>query len=272
LPGAAAAADVVVLWTLATALYAPVLTAARRRFGVSVHELLPGPLGTMLLVAAARPATWVQANSLAVARWIERRARRRAFVAYPAIEGGRRAARPAPEGPVRLVLAGRTNGRKGHEAAIDAVELARARGADLVLDLYGEPFAGQEKQLDSIIRRAGETSFASYRGGYPHTEPPFGAYDLNLFLPSAPESFGLVPVEAWAQGTRTLGVPLGGARESLGLVDAITVSGDVPSIARALEWVDRRRDIVSGVDPSAPAASACTQERRMELWARSLER
>ena len=272
LPPVCKSADVTVLWTLALMLYAPLLALRRRSFGVSVHELLPGPLGAALLRVTTTGAAWVHANSETVRRWVERHdGGRKALLAYPSVRIPPTITKSHRiEGPLRLMLAGRVNGWKGHMEAIEAGRLLRARGCELTLDLYGKPFPGQEDHLAAVLREVRLEDWIQYRGEYEANEPPYAEYDLALCLPRVPEPFGLVPLEAWAHGTRSLGVPRGGAIESLLLVEGITVGETASDVARGVEWYSARRSDLAKVNPNAPAARYCTDDRRKEIWARSL--
>jgi len=271
LPRAALSADVVVLWTLALALYAPALQMRRRRFGVSVHEYFPSRTGNFLARLATTGATWVHTNSLVVRMWIQRAGRLRSgciLTAYPAVGMPPVMPTKVATTSLRLALAGRTNGRKGHLQAIEATVAARMRGLDVSLDLYGDPYPGQEDHLRVILRRASGVPYVTYLGRA--ERPRYQEYDLMLFLPTAPESFGLTPVEAWADGTRTLGVPLGGGAESLALCDALVVEPTGSDILAGIEWYFFNRCKIKPMQRDAPAATLCTVIRRRQMWECSL--
>jgi glycosyltransferase involved in cell wall biosynthesis len=99
-----------------------------------------------------------------------------------------------------------------------------------------------------------------------------GGRDIALVLPIKPEPFGIAALEAWQCGLPVLGIPLGGAAESLALVDGMRTGSDFSTIADDLgllyddplgawryspEWV--------------PAQALCGEEERGNSWARLLE-
>lgn len=271
-PAECRGADLVVLWTLALGLYAPLLRLKRIRFGLSIHELLRSRAGAVLARLASFGASWVHVNSVAVQNWILESTGHLATVVYPSVSPRQdQALDPGPDAPssLRLVLAGRTNGRKGHMSAIDATVLARRRGIAVTLDLFGDPFPGQQRAHETIIDACRHHDEIAYCGAYDSDEPPFSDYDLVLALPTFPEPFGLTPVEAWAAGTRSLGWAAGGLTEALVLADGIVATNaTVSAVADAIEWVARHEGVLlQSPRRDAPAATLCTAERRARHWA-----
>lgn len=271
-PAECRGADLVVLWTLALGLYAPLLRLKRIRFGLSIHELLPSVAGAVLARVASFGASWVHVNSVAVQDWILESTGLLATVVYPSVSprlGQALEPHSDRQSCLRLVLAGRTNGRKGHLAAIDATVLARRRGVAVTLDLFGDPFPGQQRAHDAVLDACRRHDEIVYCGAYDGEAPPFDEYDLVLALPTFPESFGLTPVEAWAAGTRSLGWAAGGLTEALVLADGIVAtSATVSAVADAIEWVARHEGVLlQSPRRDAPAATLCTAERRARHWA-----
>ena len=112
-------------------------------------------------------------------------------------------------------------------------------------------------------------------GDYNGNEPPYAERDLAPVLPHVPESLGFVPLQAWAHETwahetRSLGVPHSGAIESLLLVEAITIRETASDVALVVEWDSSRRSDLATVDPNMPVTRHRTNDRRKEIWARSV--
>ena len=103
-------------------------------------------------------------------------------------------------GPLKVLAAGRVNLQKGFDILIEAIGLVRDAGHDdVVLDIYGEvsdPFFG------SLIQNLGLTGQVRLMGVRPQAELSrlYREYDVLAFPTQPREPFGLVPLEAAAQG------------------------------------------------------------------------
>lgn len=114
--------------------------------------------------------------------------------------------RPSPRptyyssGRLKVLAAGRVNLQKGFDILIEAMGLVRDAGHDdVVLDIYGEvsdPFFG------SLIQNLGLTGQVRLMGVRPQAELSrlYREYDVLAFPTQPREPFGLVPLEAAAQG------------------------------------------------------------------------
>lgn len=266
--------DAVVLWTMALAAYLPLLRARRIRTHLSVHELLPSPAGRALGATAILSSGRIQVNSRATAAWLRQCGvpSRRLDLAYPAAPGYAPFVSREPNGTIRLLLAGRINGTKGHLEAVELVERVRlTSGRDVRLSLAGTAFRGQEEHELALFARIAELSWATYIGEVADIRQGLVDSDFLLVLPQRPESFGITPLEAWAAGRRSLGLPAGGAAEALRMVDGVPVDGSSgDGGAGSLMWALDSPAIVAPPSVKAPVAVLATQERRLASWMRLL--
>jgi glycosyltransferase involved in cell wall biosynthesis len=274
LPATVAAADLVVVWTLALAPYLPALALHKRSSICSVHEIQPGLAGTLLAWTVTRLADGLMANSTATARWLEGCGGRRArpAVAYPVAPVYDPLPPPVARRPFHVLLAGRVNGHKGHIEAVSACRLARAAGLDLRLTLLGSPYPGQEAHLDALLREIEEEDWVAYPGQVDTIRPYLADAHVLLVPSTTPEPFGIVALEGWAAGRPVLASDIGGLSEAADLVGAVKLTaGDVHGIARALLEVSRAPgEVVSAADGSAPAAGLCSLPQRQGAWRRLL--
>ena len=234
----AAEADLVVLWTLALAAYIPVLRLHRKSFYVSVHELLTGTAGGLLvrlLLATGRFP--VAACSAAAADWLHTHgvARGRLTVTFPIFNPVTNLPHPQPHEPATFAVIGRVNGRKGHLDVLRAMQTDKTDAPPWRLLLFGAPFPGQEDALTELLAAAADDPRIEYRGEAPSLAAIANDIDAVLSFPNRPESFGLVPVEAWRLGLRAAGYAEGGAAEVLDIVGGIGVprTSDTASDVRA---------------------------------------
>jgi glycosyltransferase involved in cell wall biosynthesis len=269
LPASAESADLIVLWTLALSSYLPALTAKKKSTICSVHEILPGSLGTLLGAAAGSLASGIMVNSTATAQWLRRcrGVRTMPAVAYPVAPAYRPLTPLAPGGPLRVLVAGRVNGQKGHIEAVSACRLARSAGLDLHLTLLGAPFPGQEAHLDSLLAVIDGASWIEYPGEVSSIRPFLKDAHALLVPSTTPEPFGIVALEAWAAGRLVIAADLGGLSEAVDLVEGLKFAPrDVRAIAKILLDIGSQRAGIRAADGSAPAARLCTLARRESVW------
>jgi glycosyltransferase involved in cell wall biosynthesis len=271
LPRACANADVVVLWTLALAAYLPALRIRRRPTICSVHELILGPAGSALAAGTRLLCRTLIANSHATSAWLTA-GRGGADVAYPvAPPYDPLPLQASPIGAVRLLLAGRMNGQKGHREAILATEVARQRGVAADLTLVGGPFPGQEKHATEIAAMARDRPWVHIAGEVPEIRAFLAAADVVLIPTIRPEPFGLVALEAWAAGRRVIASDGGGLAEVTKLVEGLpVVMGSVDSLASCIIRVANHPKARTQPGPGVPAATACSVAARRETWLRAL--
>ncbi|WP_104136205.1 glycosyltransferase family 4 protein [Cryobacterium sp. Y62] len=279
-------ADVVVLWTLALAAYIPLLRLKRKSFYLSVHELLPNRLGNLLVRALLAPGRFpICACSEATAAWLERNgvSRTRLTVTSPVFDPVLMVSAPTLHDPFTLAVIGRVNGRRGHLEVAHALQSLwpvtsshlPATGFSWRLLLFGAPFPGQESALAAVLHLIEGDPRIEYRGETKSVEAIASEIDAVACFPSLPESFGLVPVEAWRAGVRAAGFADGGAGEVLPLVGGIGVArtgaplADISSALRTLERSIRAREALpepSTVNPHF------TEERRLRALTQVLSR
>jgi hypothetical protein len=114
-----------------------------------------------------------------------------------------------------------------------------------------------------------------YRGEAKSVAAIAGEIDAVACFPSMPESFGLVPVEAWRVGVRAAGFADGGPGEVLPLVGGIAVARtdapmtDISSAILTLERSVRAREALP--EPST-VNPLFTKERRLTLLTQVLNR
>ncbi|KFF60777.1 hypothetical protein JF66_02240 [Cryobacterium sp. MLB-32] len=221
-----ARADLVVLWTLALAAYIPLLRLRRKRFYVSVHELLPGRAGGLLvrvlLTTGRFPLT---ACSTATADWLHSQgvARSRLTVMFPIFDPVTATPSPRPHEPATIAVIGRVNGHKGHLEVVQALQGQGPGAPSWRLLLFGAPFPGQEEALTEVLTAAAGDSRIQYRGEASSLAAIADDIDAVLCFPTRPEPFGLVPIEAWRLGLRSVGYADGGAADVLDIVGGIGV-------------------------------------------------
>lgn len=237
LPTAARAADVVGLWTLALISYLPVLVARRKAHYVSVHEIQGGRIGRLLVAPLRITHGPIQVNSEATAAWLSTAGieRKRLTLAYPAYTGPAPAASRVGGDKLVVALLGRVNGFKGHLTLVDAVKSSGLDRHQIKVILAGGPFPGQERnlhELQAAIAGDDRFDFLGEIGGL-HELPPEVTWVATL--PSKPEPFGLVPLEAYALGIRSFGYATGGLAESLAAVGGLRISPGATNIGALLK-------------------------------------
>lgn len=140
-----------------------------------------------------------------------------------------------PPAAARLLFVGRLAAEKGAQLLIEALE--RLPHKRWTLDIVGEGPTRAALQQD-IERRGLATRITLHPFVDPETLSTFYAQSSCVIMPSLiPESFGLVGLEALAQGRPVIGFGVGGTREWL--VDRhtglIARWGDAADLARCIE-------------------------------------
>jgi glycosyltransferase involved in cell wall biosynthesis len=171
----------------------------------------------------------------------------RIAVLYPVIDIGENPLpMPRPDRPFTVSVVGRVNGTKGHQEVAREFAVPPLADLDWRLNLYGAPFPGQEPALYEVLESTARDSRVRYRGEVQSFDEIAAETDVLACFPTKPESFGLVPVEGWLAGIRSVGWALGGATEVLTLVGGLSVEFRGPerrSIGDALfsaysDWVN----------------------------------
>lgn len=245
LPDEMASADIVVVWTLGLAGYIPLLRLARKKFYVSVHELLEDRRARIVFRILLQGAFPITACSFAAAAWLRSLGVRdgRITVTYPVLSAPQisnaGAGSRIQDGCELFTVAvyGRVNGSKGHLEVAQAFQEPGMSDPTWRLVLAGAPFPGQEAALDEVMTIVHSDPRITYVGEVSSLRDLHPKVDLVAVFPTKLESFGLVPVEAWDCGIRSIGYAEGGAAEVLQLVGGIVIrrtASDVDTIAEAL--------------------------------------
>lgn len=273
LPPGAAEADFAVVWTLALAAYVPALRLRKIPFYVSVHELLPGPVGGVLVRAFLAGGRFpVSACSRATAAWLAGAGvdPRRLTVMSPVFSPVAELPAREPHEPPVIAVVGRVNGHKGHLEVAHAFASPALRDRDWKLRLYGAPFPGQGEALEAVLGAIADDDRIAYCGEAPSLAALAGAIDVVACFPSKPEPFGLVPVEAWRLGIRSVGYADGGAAEVLPLVGGIGIArtaDPVADISAALHSVTASIDQRAALPEPATVNPVFDEARRRGLVA-----
>jgi hypothetical protein len=274
LPNAARDADIIVLWTLASASY---LVAARlaRKFTISsVHEILPGRAGSILRAFARSLSTRLMVNSGATRDWLVAGARlsQEPILAYPVAPAYAPTSLPASEGELSLLLAGRINGHKGHLEAVEACAAAIDAGLPgLQLTLLGGCYPGQEGHLGQLLDAIADKPWVSYAGEANSITCALDACDALLVPTMRAEPFGIVALEAWAAGRRVIASDEGGLAEAARLVDGVLVPPrDIDALSRAIVAFACSPTMRSAPSRDAEVARTCTSAARSIAWRSAL--
>lgn len=218
-------------------------------FGETAFEEAPWPMAAAVWAAerplprayrrAAFHAISESTRDDLVARGV---AAERVRVIHPGVDGVRY--RPGPEGQrssaPSFLYVGRLKRYKGIGLAIQALARARARRADLTLDIAGS--GDHRAELEQLTARLGLDGAVRFHGFVSEDEK----VDLlrrawaNLF-PSPKEGWGITVVEAAACGTPSIASDSPGLRDSVrsGSTGFLVPHGDVTALAaRMLELAE----------------------------------
>lgn len=104
-----------------------------------------------------------------------------------------------------IVVIGRIDPRKGQKYAIEAADLLLERNPDLNFFIVGSPFAEDQRTVDydQEIKAFADERKLKNLFFIDEVDDPFEAFakaDLVLVLPTEPETFGRVTIEALSQG------------------------------------------------------------------------
>ena len=147
----------------------------------------------------------------------------------------------SPGQPLRVVYCGRLDARKGLDASIDAVRLARQRGAAITFDVIGD---GEDRQrLESRVAALGLRATVRFLG-----RMPYGAellrrladHDVLLFTPAAEDTPRMI-FDGFAAGLPLVGFGIDYVRQRAEQDEAAVAvaPGDIGAVARTLEELGR---------------------------------
>ena len=149
-------------------------------------------------------------------------------------------ARPAPDGPLRVLYLGRLSERKGVDVLLDSVVELLGRGLGLRLDLVGDVFADHARFADRLDARIQAPPLAGrvVRHGFQDDIWPHLAGCDLLVVPSVlPEPFGNTAVEGVLAARPVLASDIGGLPEALAGFDSgcLVPPGNADALADAIE-------------------------------------
>lgn len=274
LPSPIVKGTIVVLWTLALLPYLPKLKAKGIMTVLAVHEIERGRSGGLLAFLASF-ADLILANSNATARFLSTSSRNQGGVykVYPAAPLYEPEPVRAVPGELRVFLAGRVNGFKGHVDAVEAIQSLRRKGIDATLTLAGAPYPGQESHLDLLRDRIRQLDWVTYIGEVSNSRKIAADHDVWLSATRRPESFGLVALESWSIGRRFIGPDEGGMAEAARLVDGVLYEPrNSVSMADCLEFVAGSTALMQPPSQDAAVSKKCTAEGRRLAWNEMLSR
>jgi teichuronic acid biosynthesis glycosyltransferase TuaC len=229
--------------------------------GADVHETLPrGGAAAARLAEVLRDAAAVVAVSPTLARKLGR------FVAVEGVRvvenGGASGAGPVPPADflpgARLVLAaGRLVPGKGFEGVVRAI----ARLGNDLADVHGA-VAGDgplRRRLGALAAECGVADRVHFLGNLEHDRLLAMMARADVFaLPSSPEGFGLVHLEAMSQGTPVIACLGEGPADFIedGVSGYLVRSGDLETLTAVLASVLTDRDGAAAVGEAGRAVAA----------------
>ncbi|HEV3000591.1 MAG TPA: glycosyltransferase family 4 protein [Solirubrobacteraceae bacterium] len=210
------------------------------RFTGPRRRLLAG-LGERLTGLPARVDFAGAASYVFVSEHVRRRAQavglalRDTSVAHSGIDPALLDPAPEREWRWRLLYVGRLDPRKGVATAIEALAHLPAEAR---LDLVGGWDAAEERRLRALADRTGLADRVAFHGHRERAELPtfYAAADAVVFPVVWDEPWGLVPLEAMAQGRPVIATGRGGSAEYLrdGENCLLFEAGDAAALAGAL--------------------------------------
>ena len=224
-----------------------------------------GAIEEELVGQADRIVAMSRAEGRALLRLYRARSER-ICVAEPGVD--LESARPAAIAAVRrklglqgrrmILFAGRLEPLKGAETLVEAIRQVASDPdlADTVCVLIGDDSGdgarsgdgGERRRLEGLVASAGISDRVRFLGAIPHTAlAPYYALADVCVVPSRVETFGLVALEAQAQGTPVVAARVGGLPEVVAdgetghLIDGHDPSDYAAAIAALLHDDDARR-------------------------------
>jgi len=148
---------------------------------------------------------------------------------------------PPPAGPPSLLSVGALTPQKGQHVLLEALPALLARHPGLTLDVVGEPIFDADRTYAESLRAAaggpvldGHVRFLGRRGDVPEL---LARATVVVHPAAAPETFGLVPLEAMAAGRPVVATRTGGLPEVVedGVTGMLVEPGDPSGLAAAID-------------------------------------
>jgi glycosyltransferase involved in cell wall biosynthesis len=139
--------------------------------------------------------------------------------------------------PVRAAVVARMIWPKGIGEAVASVRRARALGADIALDLFGQPDPSNPKSIpEETLREWSALPGIAWRGHTTDVAAVWRDHHVALFLSAYPEGLPRTLVEAAAAGRPIVTTDVTGCREVVrdGVEGFLVPPGDEDAAARAL--------------------------------------
>ncbi|MGB0767561.1 MAG: glycosyltransferase family 4 protein [Phycisphaeraceae bacterium] len=150
------------------------------------------------------------------------------------------------EYPVRCLVAGRIDETKGHHTAIRAVLDARAKGADVTLDVFGGPLDDNDyaDRLRAMIKDAEADASIRLMGFCTDLRERHGDYHLGLQCRIDPEPCSLWVCETMVDGLPLLASSTGGTPELIdeGVTGYLYPPADAEALSALLVKLTDRPD------------------------------
>ncbi|WP_427026029.1 glycosyltransferase family 4 protein [Aureimonas ureilytica] len=162
---------------------------------------------------------------------------------------------PLPDGPtLRLALVARLLWSKGVDTAVEAVRLARSRGVDATLDLYGAPDPSNPKAvplgtLDAWTREDG----VRWHGATRDVAAVWRAHDVAILPSRGGEGLPRTLLESAASGRAMLTTDVPGCRDLVrdGVDGYVLPVGDADGFARRIGELAADRALLHKMGASA---------------------
>lgn len=165
-----------------------------------------------------------------------------------------------PGEPLRLALVGRLSPRKGVHVAVEAVDMLRAQGRAVTLDICGSTFPGYEwyeLELRNQVRDRHLSDVVTLHGYVDPTRPLLEAADVVL-VPSFGESFGNVAVEGMLAGRPVVASDVQGLGEVIddGRSGLLVEPGSAERLAHAVATLADDADLAARLAATGRAEAA----------------
>lgn len=178
-------------------------------------------------------------------------------------------ARETIQPPMRVLYIGRLSERKGVHTAIAAVALAREEGTDVVLDVVGAVFPGNEEYLASLhhqVDSAGITDAVTFHGFQSRVWTWFASCDVAIVPSAGDEPFGDTAVEAVLAARPVIASRTPGLSEAAGeyKCSQLVESGNTAAFAAAIRTVQEKWAFYS--DAAATDSTAAAAKHSPALY------
>lgn len=148
-----------------------------------------------------------------------------------------------PEGPARIMAAGRFSYEKGFDLLLQALAKVKESTSPFSVDLFG---AGpEEDKLHRLVKELDLESIVTFRGFVDSLLPELRRADF-LVMPSRSEGMPVTVLEAWSQRLGLIATTVGGVPEIVedGVNGLLVAPENVPALTERIVWaLDHRREM-----------------------------